>query len=385
MNLDELFLELKDDLLGHAVKNFFPGGWYRGLWARDAMHIVRGLMVLEERKKAKEIVEELSNYQLGEELAKGYKIKIGRGSRHLGYKAKEAGLEFILKNDGAIPTTVYPDKTIEIYAGNPDIDSTALWVMRACECALLTNDLDFARRDYDKICKALAWLESRDVDGDFLLEQGENEDWADCLRRRGKVASTQALWYEAVNKMSELEGFLNHEDRALRLKDLKEKIRKAINEKLWSDAEGYYADYNDEKTTGRLNQDSSLIIAFGIAPDDRAKIMLNRMEELLWNEYGALNVFPPYKETGPLKLKPGTYLNSAVWPWICGYEISARYAAGDKEKADELLKKVLPYYPYEWVSPEGKLCGAHPFATGMASILNVVSQRKNPGIPAHHA
>ena len=373
MNVDDLCLELKGELVKHASKSFFPGGWYKGLWARDAMHIARCLIALKEYKKAKEIIEELSNYQLGEELTKEYKIKRGRGSKYLGYKAKEVDLEFILKNSGAIPTTIYPNKTIEIYAENPDIDSTALWIIGACECALRTNDLDFAKRNYDKISRALRWLKLRDVDGDFLLEQGENEDWADCLERKGEVVSTQALWFEAVNKIAELEEFLNQKDRALELKDLKEKIKKAINEKLWLDAEGYYVDYIDEKLTNKLNQDASLVIAFGIAPNDRAKTMLDRMEEVLWNGYGALNVFPPYKETGPLKLKPGTYLNSAIWPWICGYEILARFTVGDREKAYELLKKVLPYYPYEWVNPKGKPCGAYPFATGMASILFAIS------------
>ena len=107
MNIYDLCLELKSDLLKHIAKSFFPGGWYRGFWARDAMHMVKGLIALKEYKIAKEIVEELSNYQLREELAKEYKIKRGRGSKYLGYKAKDINPEFILKNNGAIPTTIY--------------------------------------------------------------------------------------------------------------------------------------------------------------------------------------------------------------------------------------------------------------------------------------
>lgn len=343
MDLDFIVRELKGRLLSHVFKSFSPGGWYKGIWARDAMHVVRGLVAIKEYKKAKEIVEELSNYQFGK-IRKNYKIVRGRGSKNLGYKSRETDAEFTSINDGAIPTTIYPSK-VEIYAENPDIDSTALWIIAACECALLSNDLYFARRNYNKISKALTWLSSRDIDGDFLLEQGENEDQADCLRRRGKVAFSQALWFRAVDKVLKLEEFLNQKSRTLELKDLKEKIREAINEKFWLEAEGYYVDYIDEKPAYKLNQDASLLIAFGIAPNDRAKTMLNKMEEVLWNEYGAVNVFPPYEETGPLKLKPGTYLNSAIWPWICGYEISARFAVGDDEKANELLKKCYPSIP----------------------------------------
>lgn len=375
MSLDDLVRELKSGLLTHVSKSLFPGGWYKGIWTRDAMHIVRGLVAIKEYKKAKEIVEELSNYQLGEKTGKNYKIVRGRGSKNLGYKLRETDAEFTSINDGAIPTTSYPNNRIEIYAENPDIDSTAVWIIAACECALRTNDLDFARRNHHKISKALTWLESRDIDRDFLLEQGENEDQADCLRRRGKVAFSQALWFEAVDKVSRLEEFLNQKGRSLELKNLKEKIRGAINEKLWLEAEGYYVDYIDEKPTCKLNQDTSLIIAFGIAPNDRAKRTLHKMEEVLWNEYGAVNVFPPYEETGPLKLKPGTYLNSAVWPWICGYEISARFAVRDNEKANELLKKVLPYYPYEWIDLKGRPCGAYSFTTNMGSLLDAISRK----------
>lgn len=374
--IDDLYIELKGDLLRHVAKSLYPGGWYKGFWARDSMHVASGLIALKEYKKAKEIIEKLSNYQLREELVKDYKIKRGVGSKSLGYKAEEVGLGFVKKNNGAIPTSIYPNETIVIHAVNPDIDSTALWIIEACECALHTNDLNFAKRNYDKISRALAWLKSRDVDGDFLLEQGENEDQTDCLRRKGKVASSQAFWFEAVNKVSKLEELLNHKENARELKGLHQQIKKAINEKLWLDAEGYYVDYVDEPSNA-LNQDASLIIAFGIAPNDRAKIMLDKMEEVLWTEHGALNVFPPYKETGPLQLKAGTYMNSAIWPWTCGYEISARFAVGDVKKANELLKKVLPYYPYEWVGPKGELCGAHPFAPSMGSLLNAISAREH--------
>ncbi|PIU68163.1 MAG: hypothetical protein COS84_01555 [Armatimonadetes bacterium CG07_land_8_20_14_0_80_40_9] len=375
MDLDDLVGELKSGLLSHVSKSLSPGGWYKGIWARDAMHIVRGLSAIKEYKKAKEIVEEVSNYQLGEKTRKNYKIVRGRGSKNLGYKPREADAEFRSINDGAIPTTIYPNNRIEIYAENPDIDSTALWIIAACECALRTNDLDFSRRNHNKISKALTWLSSRDIDRDFLLEQGENEEQADCLRRRGKVVFSQALWFSAVDKVLKLEEFLNQKGRALELKDLKEKIRGAINEKLWLEAEGYYVDYIDGKPDYKLNQDTSFLITFGIAPNDRAKTMLNKMEEVLWNEYGAVNVLPPYEETGPLKLKPGMYLNSAVWPWICGYEISARFAVRDFEKANELLKRVLPYYPYEWIDLKGRPCGAYPFTTNMGSLLEAISRK----------
>lgn len=371
MTPDDLCLELKGDFLKYVAKSVDPGGWYKGFWARDSMHVVRGLIALEEYEKAKEIVEELSNYQLREELVKDYKIKRGRGSRSFGYKAKEVDIGFVIRNKGAIPTSIYPNRIIEIYSMNPDIDSTALWIIEACECALHTNDLNFAKRNYDKISSAFAWLKSKDVDGDFLLEQGENEDQTDCLRRKGKVASSQAFWFEAVNKLSGLEELLNHKEIALELKELYQKIKKAINKKLWLEAKGYYVDYIEEPSD-KLNQDASLIIAFGIAPNDRARIMLDNMEKVLWTEHGALNVFPPYNETGPLPLEPGTYLNSAIWPWTCGYEISARFAVGDVEKANKLLKRVLPYYPYEWVSPKGELCGAYPFITSMGSLLNAI-------------
>lgn len=376
MDVDDLYKELKNALLEHVSESFFPGGVYKDLWARDAMHITRGLIAIKEYKKAKDILEELAKYQLGEKIA-DYKIVRGRGSENLGYKARVVDIEFVLENDGALPTTIYSNETLEIYGENPDIDSTALWIIEACEYVLGTDDLDFAKRNYGKIIRAFKWLKRRDIDGDSLLEQGENEDQQDCLRRRGKVTFSQALWFQAVNKLSRLEKFLNHKDKAFELKDLMAKIRKAINEKLWLKSKGYYADYIDEKTTSnRLNQDTSLLITFGIAPKSRAKIMLNKMDELLWNEYGAVNLYPPYeyKETAPLKLPPGTYLNSAVWPWICGYEISARFAVGNEEKANELLRRVLPYYLYEWIDPKkGTPYGAYPFATNMGVLLDIIS------------
>lgn len=376
MDVNTIYKEIKDALLKHVSESFSPGGVYKDIWVRDAMYITRGLIAIKEYKKAKDILEEVAKYQFGENIA-NYKVARGRGSENLGYKSRAVDIEFVLKNDGALPTTIYSNMTLEIYAENPDIDSTALWIIETCEYVFATDDLGFAKRNYDNLIRAFKWLKRRDVDGDFLLEQGENEDQQDCLGRRGKVTFSQALWFQAVNKLSRLEKILNHKDKSFELKNLMTKIKKAINDKLWLKSKGYYADYIDEETTSeRLNQDTSLLITFAIAPKSRANTMLNKMEELLWNEYGAVNLYPPYEyeKTAPLKLPPGTYLNSAIWPWICGYEISARFAIGDKEKANKLLKRVLPYYSYEWIDPKkGIPYGSYPFATNMGILLYIIS------------
>jgi uncharacterized protein (DUF608 family) len=57
-----------------------------------------------------------------------------------------------------------------------------------------TGDKEFLLKVMPAVDSAMKYLESRDLDGDLLLEQGPNEDCMDFICRSGKVVYSQATW-----------------------------------------------------------------------------------------------------------------------------------------------------------------------------------------------
>ncbi|MBI5355913.1 MAG: hypothetical protein HZB68_05660 [Candidatus Aenigmarchaeota archaeon] len=359
----EMKMELESRLLEHVRESFSPGSHYKGVWMRDAMYMAKALIRGGYLEEAKNIIDETGKYQLSDSSVK---VRRGRGLKEKASSpldAEFAPKEFLSFNAGSFPTTAFQGGTLEFYGLNADIDSTALWIICACAYVEKSRDIEFGKLVENKIQDAIGYLQRRDADCDFLVEQGMNEDWEDCLMRRGKVSYSNALWFESVNRYASMEKTIGNLEKTTHIESLKTKIAGAINEKLWIGELGYYADYVDGDVSERLSLDTSLMPLFGIAGGEKSKSLLDNIECALWTDKGSLTLYPPYGKAVPDSL----YQDSNVWPWICGLEASARAKAGDVAGAKEILERVYKYREYEWVSNKGK--GARPFFTGMASLL----------------
>ncbi len=169
------------------------------------------------------------------------KIIFGRGSPITKFTPMRCNPNLINKFKGALPTTIY-ENFLEIYASNPDIDSTALmiyvtsWIIsRIYEYINLgRNDhfypLYFSKKkdlhlevEFSKIVSffipkmldAVQYLYMRDIDSDSLLEQESNEDWMDTALRKGKIVYSQGCWLLALKNLNILLNYLNSDDTAL--------------------------------------------------------------------------------------------------------------------------------------------------------------------------
>jgi hypothetical protein len=436
----------------HALAGLNPGGYYTAIWSRDASYILRdwfltGTII----DRTLQHIHLIWSHQI---TRFNEKIIYGRGSPEMKFLPVVADRDIQRKFEGALPTTIYHDDNdknknhnySEVYAQNPDIDSTALmistssWIFgvllregvgqklssstKSSPSVSTQNEKEKERKDIigfviPRMLKAIDYLESRDIDGDGLLEQNHNEDWMDTVLRAGKIVYSQACWILALNDFAYLLSRLGRDIEAERLRKLADKAISGVELKLWSEQDGCYIDIQPSHHIGgpyrTLTQDVSLYLV-AITEDlgdnnslkayrrkgkeikreerdkesddsskrrtsvnrnirDRSLSTLDAIKSRLWKDKWPLITEVELKSTGPWVLKPNFYHNHTFWPWATGIEMLARSRFDRFEECAILLSKLASEdHPhthafYEWINPiTDKVHGAYPFRTGVSAV-----------------
>jgi glycogen debranching enzyme len=351
-----------------------PSPSYEGLWARDTMIIVLGLLDAGRAELAGHLLRTWSTYQVRPDDDPSEYVLLNK--HRLSWTDRDISRpdpEWLWENRGGLATSVYkgrdtfPDGTREIYSCHPDPDSTAWWIIACGRYADVTGDTRFVKDLRPGLQAALDNLVRRDSDGDLLIEQCPNEDWADHMRRHGKVTYTQAVWYGALRAALSL---------GLRAPN-PDTVRAAIRHALVRPSG--LLDWRCPRTRSkRVAQDFSLLILLGVLQEDEAESLLRRLDRLE-GPYGHRVVTPAFQShcMGPYHFKRGEYQNAGIWTWLTGWEAQARAVCGETQTARLLIAGC--FCPgcdrvYEWVEPRRGDRHNADFATGAGSILSAVAR-----------
>lgn len=396
----------------HILQGANPGGYYQAIWCRDASYILKSWALTGNMTAAMQQLYLIWSHQIqpGRE-----KLVYGRGSPEMKFLSEEAKEDKQKEFAGALPSTIYQAGFSEIYAQNPDIDSTALmisataWILnRALKRHSLSggsamhsttaseNSADYVSSlmsilgitdptkliDFlvPRMLRAVDYLESRDVDNDGLLEQNHNEDWMDTILRAGKIVYSQACWILALRDLSTLLEAIDKQDAADKIGIMADRAIQAVESKLWSEQDGAYIDIQESHHIGgsyrTLTQDVSLYLVAvsensrrdSLAEKDsseetddqslqRANRTLDAIKSRVWKEKWPLVTEVELKTTGPWILKPYQYHNQTFWPWTTGIEMLARSRFDKVQDCNTLLStlasegKLNMHALYEWVNP----------------------------------
>lgn len=351
-----------------------PSPSYQGFWARDTMIIALALMDVGYTGLAADLLRTWATYQIRKDDDPGNYVLLNK--HRLNWTTadiEQLDSSWLEENQGGLPTCVYlerdehPDGTREIYSCHPDPDGTAWWLVACAEYVSRTGDRRLAFELRTELQAAMDALVLRDGDRDLLVEQCPNEDWADHMRRHGKVTYTQAVWLGAVQGAATLD-LAAPEAGA---------VRSAIRARLFTRL-GVPLDWQCPNTrSDRLAQDSALLVLMGVVSTDEGHALLQRLDRLATPK-GHRVVAPAFRKAnmGPYQFKVGEYQNGAIWSWLSGWEAQARAFVGDHQQALELIDGC--FCPgcdriYEWINPlTGDRYNAD-FATGAASVLSAIS------------
>ncbi|MGE5684646.1 MAG: hypothetical protein ACM3ZS_05825 [Nitrososphaerota archaeon] len=411
----------------YTSQNTEPGDYYKAVWCRDAAYILKDQFLSGHSAAVLDQLKNIWNKQIG---TNSTKLIYGRGSPKTSFTPLDAESGVTGNFYGALPTTIF-DNFSEIYALNPDIDSTALMIY--VSTWILTNMIRDSVDKSEKVSatvtelteylnpflyRGIDYLTSRDEDNDGLLEQDHNEDWMDTVLRDGKVVYSQACWLMALTSFANLLFVRGKEDEAQRLRHMASELVDSIENNMWSEEAKCYVGLNSDKLQGNdsegiLYQDIvfyafamtemlphivpnfSNIRQFDVDPkhenrslvDDkkalkikeRLILTLGSLKNRIWLQDIPLVTERPLLKTGPWILQSNEYHNYANWPWITAVEILTRFRFGQTDECNLLLSNLFNRNGknkksdhdnifYEWLNPTTKTGGgAYPFRTGISA------------------
>ena len=211
-----------------------------------------------------------------------------------------------------------------------------IWVGAAWEIYKVTGSQEWLEKVYPVAKKSLE-VDMRTIyDAETGLAKGESSfiDWrknsyplwmesADIYD--SKCLGTNMVHYIALTSAAKM-GRILGDDAAAEAFDAKAKaVKDAVNEHLWMDDKGYYAQYiagrNDDilfKKSETLGQ--SLAILYGVAEGERANRLSQSMPVV---EFGAPVFWPFVADMAP-------YHNRAVWPFVQSFWIQASAKTGNE-------------------------------------------------------
>jgi predicted glycogen debranching enzyme len=201
------------------------------------------------------------------------------------------------------------------------------------------------------------------VDDDGLLAAGVpglQLTWMDAkvgewvvTPRWGKPVEIQALWFNALMILADLEnraGAAESAARAERALQVKERFLATF----WNDGTGCLFDVVDgdrRDPSIRPNQIFALALPFPLLPKDKAKMVLKVVEEKLLTPYGLRSLAPDdpsYRGRyggGPGE-RDAAYHQGTVWSWLLGPYAEAvvrTLGAPGKTKARRILEGIAPH------------------------------------------
>ena len=280
----------------------------------------------------------------------------------------------------------------------------------------LTGDRDWlrgkvvGRRLVDRLDDALSWvLRERTTPGHGLVTGALTADWGDVgpvhadqravyLDERtplveGLYASVMA--FRAAGVLSRLFEALEEPDRAARWREAAERLRAAIDRRLWQEERGFYrfqlplpgpeppAPYDGADMFALGG--NGLAVLYGVAEPARAARIVAAAEERR-RRFGLSTVagvlLPPFPRDffrHPMQREEWSYQNGGQWDWWAGRYLRGALQAGHAETAWGQLLAIARRAAesgglYEWYTPEGEGRDSPHYAGSVGALAGAIYQ-----------
>jgi predicted glycogen debranching enzyme len=228
--------------------------------------------------------------------------------------------------------------------GNPAFNSVdaPLWFVWAVQQFYLAGAHD-AWKKYAKAVKSVvsAYLQgtSFNIGADesgliYARSEGKALTWMDAVTENGPVTQRggynveiNALWFNAVSFVLEMEESVPRSSFVREYKDLPDKIRESFLRLFWDEKAGYLADYVEKDGTPNMFVRPNMVIAaslpYRMVSAEMSKRILDRVESELLTPRGLRTLSPKnsfYKGFygGSQFDRDSAYHQGTVWPWLIG-------------------------------------------------------------------
>jgi glycogen debranching enzyme len=172
--------------------------------------------------------------------------------------------------------------------------------------------------------------------------------------RWGKPVEIQALWFNALTILADLEKRAGRAKEAARLVQSAKQVKDRFLATFWNDEAGCLFDVVDgdrRDPSIRPNQIFALSLPFPLLPKEQARSVLKVVEEKLLTPYGLRSLAPDDpayrgRYAGGPGERDAAYHQGTVWSWLLGPYAEAvvrTLGAPGKPKARRALEGITPH------------------------------------------
>lgn len=278
--------------------------------------------------------------------------------------AREILFTFSKYVDSGLIPNMFPDDGQKPAYNSVD---AALWYFEAVNNYLsYTQDYDFIKKNIYPLLKEICssfkngTVYQIKMSPDRLITAGDRSTqltWMDArvgdwvvTPRHGKAVEINALWYNALEIMSELSKKFGDEDVYA---ELAEQVKAAFEELFWNEASGCLYDVvNEEGKDGsiRPNQILAVGLSYPVLEGPKAKSVVDRVWQELYTPYGLRTLSqdsPQYRGVyeGDVLGRDGAYHQGTVWTWPLGRFIKAyvRVNGNTPQAKENALEFLMPF------------------------------------------
>ena len=332
----------------YGKKGIFAGMHnFRDYWARDSCFASFGSLSIGDYEIVKinlstfldhlgmswKLPKKIGKFKINIEDALQAPLKIGNS--HFGIVMNYLGLKW----DKYRGPYYINDKT-----NNKSVDQNALIVIAFHEYVDTSKDIKFLKGNINKLEKVMLWDFSCDIDNDFLMEEKPYCNWADSLKKEGKLLYTNICHCYALKCLSEMFGILNINDKKRKYNLLYKKTKQKIDEAFWNGE--YYIDWIHKEKHANFSTDGNMLsILWRIASKEKAASIVNYSIKINIDKVPSECVYPLYdkkKMTATLIKFLGVtdYHNGLSWIWLGSVSAISKYRVGMKKEAMQILEDI---------------------------------------------
>ncbi|MDE2018732.1 MAG: hypothetical protein KGJ13_00075 [Patescibacteria group bacterium] len=345
-----LVFQLIDEIEGRLALHYKPGfgitptahpksNYYDQIWARDLAHAAGNYFAHVRPEAVEQSLALIFRYQrpngmLPYRVEREYqKLKLVPGFRHL---AKHA---FVLVNKIKSRTERPVYEGQDAGGGEDTIPVVLIAVGEFFRSS--AEGKKFAEEHFVQLQKAVDFFRAKtDPADDLAIITKNNADWADTIKRHGKLGGINIWWAECLRSMADIAEELKQIEEAKQYRKEYETVNRNILKKLYA-PEGYF---KAEEHDGRLDTVASIFGALYLLDAKEAARVEETLARRVLRPTGYANFDPPYHRkqiywSHRFLFPQGEYHNHYIWPWVTLQNIYVKIKIAQEHPNDAVREK----------------------------------------------